>query len=150
MMNDPEIRYQILTEKMMRRGLRLTSHRLAIARLLSVSDEHPNAASLYQMLRLQFPSISLATVYKTLTLLKEEGEVLQIDLSGDNHYDGNKPYSHPHLVCRVCQRIFDGDAISSVGALEAEISETYGFLIQSHQIVYYGICRDCLAKEPAL
>ena len=58
----------------------MTSHRLALLRLLAVSEGHPNATQLYQKLRLQFPTVSLATIYKTLALLKEEGEVLEIDL----------------------------------------------------------------------
>ena len=62
-------------------------------------------------LRTQFPTISLATIYKTLTLLKEEGEVLEIDLHNDSRYDGNKPYPHPHLICTQCGKIADGDSV---------------------------------------
>jgi len=140
---DSEKRYQSLLQKLQERGSRMTSHRMALARLLATSEDHPNAAQMYESLREQFPTISLATVYKTLTLLKDEGEVLEIDLHNDSRYDGHNPTPHPHLVCNRCNRIFDGDDITLLSNLNKEIEEKYGFQIQRHQIVYYGICEDC-------
>jgi len=148
-MTDPEIRYQSLLHKLQQRGCRLTSHRLALARLLSISEGHPNASQLYATLRTQFPTISLATIYKTLTLLKEEGEVLEIDLHSDSHYDGNKPYPHPHLICSRCGAILDGDPVHTLAALNQEIEQTYGFRISRHQLVFYGVCQECLQTEPS-
>ena len=78
-MTDPEIRYQKIISKLKERGFRLTSHRLALARLLALSLSHPNASELFETLKRQFPTISLATIYKTLALLKDEREVLEID-----------------------------------------------------------------------
>lgn len=142
-MTDPELRYQSLLSKLHERGSRMTSHRMALARLLAISDGHPNAYQLYENLRQQFPTISLATVYKTLVLLKDEGEVLEIDLHNDSRYDGNKPYPHPHLVCNHCKRIIDGDEVAMLQKLNTEIENKYGFQISRHQIVYFGICKDC-------
>lgn len=145
-MTDPETRYTELVDILQKKGTRLTSHRVALARLLSISEGHPNASTLYLKLKAQFPTISLATVYKTLSLLKENGEVLEIVLQGDSHFDGNKPYSHPHLVCSVCHQIYDADEPLITGLLEKEIEGKYSFKIQRHQIVYYGICQDCQNK----
>jgi Fur family transcriptional regulator, peroxide stress response regulator len=142
-MTDPELRYQSLLTKLHERGSRMTSHRMALARLLATSDGHPNAYQLYESLREQFPTVSLATVYKTLVLLKDEGEVLEIDLHNDSRYDGNKPYSHPHLVCNRCNRIIDGDEVVMLQKLNDEIEEKYGFQITRHQIIYFGLCKDC-------
>ncbi|NSW52622.1 MAG: transcriptional repressor [Anaerolineae bacterium] len=142
-MNDPELRYQSMLTKLKNRGGRITSHRMALLRLIAVSEGHPNAAQLFEQLRQQFPTVSLATVYKTLALLKEENEVFEIDLRDDSHYDGNKPYPHPHLICRVCRQIIDGDEVSLLGALNQEIRERYQFQVQQSQLVFYGVCRDC-------
>jgi Fur family peroxide stress response transcriptional regulator len=142
-MADPENRYQTLIAKLKQRGFRLTSQRLALVRLIASSKAHPSAAQLYESLRIQFPTISLATIYKTLTLLQEEGEVLKIELSNDSRFDGNKPYPHPHLICNQCNRIIDGDEVLSLQALEKEIEEKYRFQISHHQLVFYGICPDC-------
>ena len=142
-MNDPETRYQHMLDTLRSHQCRVTSHRLALLKLLSVSEDHPNATHLYERLRQQFPTISLATVYKTLALLKEEGEVLEIDLHADSHYDGNKPYPHPHLVCRKCHRIIDGEDIQQLEQLEKEINQAYSFQVTQAQLVFYGYCLDC-------
>lgn len=142
-MTDPELRYQTLLGKLQARGSRITSHRLALLRLLAASQGHPNAAQLYEALRVQFPTISLATVYKTLDLLKEEGEVLEIPLRGESHYDGNKPYPHPHLICTRCGKILDGDEVRVLDAINQEIQQKYAFKVAQSQLVFYGICREC-------
>jgi len=142
-MSDPEIRYQTMLAKLQERGYRLTSHRLALLRLIAASEGHPSAAQLYEKLRLQFPTVSLATIYKTLTLLKDEGEILEIELRNNSHYDGNKPYPHPHLICNRCGKIIDGDEINFVHTLNAEIKEMYDFQVVQSQLVFYGICREC-------
>lgn len=144
-MTDPKLRYQTLILKLRKRGCRLTSHRLALAHLIAISDGHPSAAQIYEILRIQFPTISLATIYKTLTLLKDEGEVLEIDLHDECRYDGNKPYPHPHLICNQCKRIIDGDESQILDKLNQEIQEKYKFQIIRHQLIYYGLCEDCQA-----
>ena len=143
MMIEPELRYQTMLDTLQKNGGRLTSHRLALIHLLSVSEDHPNAMMLYQKLREQFPTISLATVYKTLTLLKKEGQVLEIDLHTESHYDGNKPYPHPHLICTNCHKIIDGDEIKSLKNLSAELEETFLFEATQYQLVIFGLCREC-------
>lgn len=142
-MTNPELRYQAILAKIQKRGGRLTSHRLALLRLLAASEGHPNAARLHELLRAQFPTISIATVYKTLAVLKEEGEVLEIELHNDRRYDGNKPHAHPHLVCTRCSRILDGDGLAALQDIEAQIARQYGFLVEREQVVFYGLCPDC-------
>ena len=73
--------------------------------------------NLYEQIKVQFPTMSLATVYKTLDLLKELGEVIEIDLHDDSHFDGNRPYPHPHLICTSCKKIMDGELDTPVRAL---------------------------------
>ena len=143
MMIDPELRYQTMVNTLQQNNGRLTSHRLALVRLLSVSEGHPDAMALYRKLREQFPTISLATVYKTLTLLKNEDQVLEIDLHAESHYDGNKPYPHPHLICTNCHKIIDGDEIKSLKNLSVEIKETFSFDATQYQLVIFGLCSEC-------
>jgi Fur family transcriptional regulator, peroxide stress response regulator len=142
-MTDPELRYQTILARIQAKGSRLTSHRMALLRLISASEEHPSATQLYEKLRVQFPSISLATIYKTLALLKEKGELLEIDLPDGNHFDGNKPFPHPHLICIRCNRIMDGEDVPALLTLNQQIAEKYGFQVQSQQLIFYGVCSDC-------
>ncbi|MEJ2737754.1 MAG: Fur family transcriptional regulator, partial [Anaerolineae bacterium] len=92
-MADPQTRFEELVAKLREREYRLTPQRIALLRLLAASEGHPSASQLYEQMKDQFPTTSLATVYKTLNVLKEIGEVLELGFSGDdNRYDGKKPY----------------------------------------------------------
>jgi Fur family transcriptional regulator, peroxide stress response regulator len=92
-------RYEQLLAILRQSHYRMTLQRMALVRLIASSEGHPNAAQLHARIKGQFPSMSLATVYKTLDLLKELGQVLEIDLRDDSHYDGNRPQPHTHMIC---------------------------------------------------
>ena len=107
---------QILT-KVKGRDFRLTPQRLTIIRILAGSEDHPSVDEVYQEVKAQFPTTSLATVYKTISLLKELNEVLELGFpDGSNRYDGNRPYPHPHAICTKCRKIMYPE-ISSVDEL---------------------------------
>jgi len=67
-------RLQLILDRLAERGRRITPQRLAILRMLTESEKHPSAEQLHQAILKDFPTTSLATVYKTLHLLKEEGQ----------------------------------------------------------------------------
>jgi len=141
-MSDPKVRFDELITALKERNFRLTPQRVELVRLIATSEGHPSAAQLHAKIKTKFPTMSHATVYKTLALLKEMKQVLEIDLRGDSHYDGNRPAPHPHLICMKCNKIVDGEMDldpSSVRRLE----ETSGYQIVHPQIVFYGLCPDC-------
>ena len=146
-MTDSQVRFEQLIAKLRESEYRLTPQRVELIRLIASSEGHPSAARLYNQIKVQFPTMSLATVYKTLDLLKELGEVLEIGLRDDSHYDGNKPYPHPHLICTKCQKIMDGELDSAVENIVQEIEQNFGFQILKHQLDFYGICPDCQNKS---
>ncbi len=121
---------------------RLTPQRLELVRLIALSEGHPNAAQFYARITEKFPTMSQATVYKTLTLLKDMGQVLEIDLRDDSHYDGNRPDPHPHLICTQCNQIMDGE-LEIDNSLLKKLETNSGFQITSSQITFYGLCPDC-------
>ncbi len=132
-----------LVAKFRERGYRITPQRLVLLRLLAASENHPSAAQLYERLREQYPTTSLATVYKTLSRMKEMGEVLELGFSDDdNRYDGNEPSPHPHLICIQCRKIID-PAIAPSRDWAQEVAATTGFQILRHRLDFYGICPDC-------
>ncbi len=128
-MTDSQIRFEQLITKLKEREYRLTPQRVELVRLIAASEGHPSASQLYDQIKIQFPTMSLATVYKTLDLLKELGEVLEIDLRDDSHYDGNKPYPHPHLICTNCQKIVDGELNTAMVNIVKEVEQNFGFKI---------------------
>ena len=146
-MNDPQIRFEQLIAKLKERQYRITPQRVELIRLIAASEGHPSASQLYNQIKVQFPTMSLATVYKTLDLLKEVGEVLEIGLRDDSHYDGNKPYPHPHLICMKCQKIMDGELDVAVGKIVQEVENNFGFRVVKHQLDFYGLCPDCQKKS---
>ena len=139
---DPEDRFNELITALKERNFRLTPQRVELVRLIAASEGHPSAAQLYARIKRQFPTMSFATVYKTLALLKEMGQVLEIDLRDDSHYDGNRPQPHPHLVCTQCGRIMDGDVSLDRESLR-RLEKASGYRILRPQITLYGLCPDC-------
>jgi Fur family transcriptional regulator, peroxide stress response regulator len=147
-LTDPETRFNKLVAKLQSRNYRLTPQRMALLRLLATSEGHPSASQLYDQIKAQFPTTSLATVYKTLNVLKEMGEVLELGFrNDDNRYDGNKPYPHPHLICSNCGRILDLD-LELVRPLLGHVAELSGYQITGHQLDFYGLCTDCQRNDP--
>jgi Fur family peroxide stress response transcriptional regulator len=125
------------------RGQRITPQRLAILGILAKSKGHPSVEEIYNVVVNEFPTTSLATVYKTITLLKDLGEVIELEFSqGSNRYDGSKPYPHPHVVCTCCKRIVDPD-LESLSAMTEEVCEQTGFEVVNHRLDFYGLCPEC-------
>lgn len=141
-MTEPEARFNQLIAALQERDFRLTPQRVELVRLIAASEGHPSANQFYEQIKLKFPTMSHATVYKTLALLKEMNQVLEIDLREDSHYDGNRPQPHPHLICVKCNKIVDGeDALDQT--LLKKIEQESGFTILRPQVSLYGICPDC-------
>ena len=142
-MSDAQTRYEELLTKLRARGHRLTPHRVALVRLLAASVGHPSAAQLYDALQAQFPTMSLATVYKTLNLLQEMDEVLELGFSDDdNRYDGHRPYPHPHLICIRCRKIVDPE-VELAELLVEEVARDSGYQLVGHRLDFYGLCPEC-------
>ena len=143
---DPLERFNSIVQKIKDNNQRLTPQRLAIAKILAHSEGHPSVERIYGQLRDDFPTMSLATVYKTVSLVKELGELLELGFSdGSNRYDGNKPYPHPHVICVRCRKIIDPD-LASLEDIKEEVGVKTGFEILTHRLDFFGICRECLNK----
>lgn len=138
-----ESRFAKMIDELRAHGHRLTPQRVAIAKLLASSTEHPSAAQIYDQIIEQFPTTSLATVYKTLAILKELGLVLELGFSqDDNRYDGVQPYPHPHLICVRCRKIIDAD-VEPVADLASKAAKASGYQLVGHRMEFYGICPEC-------
>lgn len=139
---DADIRFKEMIAALKERDFRLTPQRVELVRLIASSQGHPSAAQLHARIQRQFPTMSHATVYKTLSLLKEMGQVVEIDLHDDSRYDGNRPHPHPHLVCIQCSKIMDGEEDIDPSAIR-KLEQSSGFKILRTQVMFYGLCPDC-------
>jgi len=138
-----EERLAQMLAKLKGRDFRLTPQRLATLTILAGSEEHPTVDEIYTEVRNKFPTTSIATVYKTIALLKELNEVLELGFpDGSNRYDGNRPYPHPHVICMKCRKILDPE-IASVDQLSEEMKNKTGYTISSHRLDFFGLCPEC-------
>ena len=136
-------RLKFLMARLKEQGHRLTPQRLAILDVLAKSVGHPTVEQVHQAILPVFPTTSLATVYKTIALLKQEGEVLELQFSDlGNRYDGAKPYPHPHVICTRCGAIVDPEALD-LDQITSRMAEETGFVIKSHRLDFYGLCPAC-------
>ena len=140
---EAQSRIDTMLAKLKSRDFRITPQRYAVLRILAASEEHPSVAEIYESVRVEFPTTSLATVYKTVSLLKEIGEVLELGFhDGNNRYDGNRPFPHPHVICTQCRKIMDPELVS-LDSLSEEMSRMTGYRIISHRLDFFGMCPDC-------
>lgn len=140
-------RYNEMVERLRESRHKLTPQRLAIVKILAKSQEHPSVETIHEQLKDDFPTMSLATIYRNILLIKSLGQVLELGFpDSSNRYDGNKPYPHPHLVCERCKTIIDPD-LESLEKMKAELSKETGFKVLSHRLDFFGICAACQEEE---
>jgi len=145
---DPETRLQELVQRIRQRGGRLTPQRVAVLKVLAESKGHPSVEQIHDRIKVDFPTTSVATIYKTVALLKDMGEVLELGFGdSSNRYDGNRPYPHPHLMCTRCGEIRDLDVSALAGILD-QLSRDVGYQIVGHRLDLYGICSECQDRTP--
>lgn len=122
-------------------GVRITRQRVAILSALANSSDHPSAEEILERSRKQDSSVSLATVYRTLSILVERGTILrnEFDGTGARFELANKPH-HDHLI-----DIETGDVIEftspRIEELQAEIARELGYDIVDHRLELYGKAR---------
>lgn len=138
-----EDRMTQMLSRLKSQDFRITPQRLLVIRILAESKGHPTVEQIYEEVRAEFPTTSLATVYKTISLLKEVNEILELGFpDGSNRYDGNKPFPHPHVICTKCKKITDPELIN-LDDLSEKMSRKTGYRIFSHRLDFFGLCPEC-------
>ncbi len=127
------------------RGYRLTPQRLAIVRAALSGGGHPTAEEIHKRVSGDFPMLSLATVYKTLSVLEDLGVLMKIEVDGVGHYDSRRS-PHPHLICVKCHRVEDLPP-ETMCSLPEEAMEQRSFKPLWAQLEIYGVCSRCRNLE---
>jgi Fur family transcriptional regulator, peroxide stress response regulator len=114
----------------------------AILQVVRSSPNHPSAESIYQQLKKEIPELGLATVYRNLRLLKENGQICELHGgNGTARYDGNT-ISHNHFYCDKCGKILDlSEPLDQL--LENQINSHTGLKVTRRHIELGGLCPDC-------
>ena len=114
-----------------------TKQKEVILRVLRGTTSHPTASWIYDEVRREIPNISLATVYRNLKLLKERGEILELEFNGTLGRFDARTDNHYHFRCEKCNRVFDVDA--PVGEeLNGVVARKTGFKVSHYYLEFLG------------
>jgi Fur family peroxide stress response transcriptional regulator len=122
--------------------------REAILETIRSTSSHPTARWVYDQLKPRIPDLSLGTVYRNITLFREEGKVISVGVvNGEEHFDGfTEP--HPHGVCECCGKVLDLPCPDEQAftLMEGSLS---GFVTDFRKTVFYGLCPACTVPGAA-
>ncbi len=132
------------TDNLKEHDLKITPQRIAILEEIE-AEGHIDVEKLYEILRMSFPSISLATVYKNVSQMQELGLLEVIKVPNQKlQYEISKE-AHIHLACNRCGAVVDMDKSITELMLAAE-SES-GYQLNHSTVVLNGVCPECQAKS---
>jgi Fur family ferric uptake transcriptional regulator/Fur family peroxide stress response transcriptional regulator len=122
--------------------LALTPQRRAVLDVVAAADDHPTAAEVLDRVRELVPGVGPATVYRTLALLVDSGQVAEVRMGhGAARYDRTTGH-HDHLVCDDCGGVEDVRAPLQRGALAA-VAAASSFAVSGYDLRIHGRCRSC-------
>ena len=135
-----------LMKQLAARGVRITAQRRLLVGIIQDSPRHLDAATLLEIARKQDPEIDRATVYRTISLLKDRGLIDELDLmhiEGEKHYyEAKTSRDHCHMACFRCGAIMEY-ASSSFEKLKEEMARQSGFQIRVVRLEVGGFCKQC-------
>jgi Fur family ferric uptake transcriptional regulator len=133
-----------LIEELKSRGIRVTPQRAIILEAIERMPGHLTAEAVFDAVQQVNAYINLATVYRTLDLLRELDLVSEADMgTGAAHFALRTHGPHHHAICRVCGRSFEFSHEFLVPLLE-RLDSDHQFVADAHHIVIFGWCNGCL------
>ena len=121
--------------------------RNAILAYLRQTDTHPSAEMVFNHLKTEYPDLSLGTVYRNLTLFKEQGQIISIGtVNGVERFDGNT-MPHVHFVCTDCTAVADLPQIEVPEELNKKVTQETGGQIQVCELTFVGRCSRCINNQ---
>ena len=126
-----------------------SAKREAIYKVISSTNTHPSAEWIYDQLRQEIPDLSLGTVYRNLTVFKQNGKIKSLGVfNGQERFDYDTS-PHSHFVCECCYEIID--IPGGVSFFERNtyryIERECGVHVEGHSIVFFGKCKKCIIKD---
>ena len=115
----------------------------AILEYLRSTKAHPSAEMIYTDLKPQIPDLAMGTVYRNLTLFKEQGLVSSVaTVSGVERFDGNTD-PHVHFICQNCNAVIDLMEMEVPQSLSQAAETACGGQVSECQLSFTGRCRSC-------
>ncbi len=119
--------------------------REAVLEKIRATTSHPSAVWVYEELRKDIPDLSLGTVYRNISVFKDEGLIISVGVvNGQERFDGNI-FEHTHFICVDCGEVLD---------VEADLDESFNAKVEAdnsvdvlyRQLTFYGRCVKCKNK----
>lgn len=126
---------------------RSTRQRTAIRTVIDEAGRPLSPQEVLDGARGHVSALGMATVYRNLKLLLDEGVIQAVNLPAENpRYESvHVEHHHHHFQCRVCGRVFDVHACP--GSMEKIVPN--GFVLEHHELTLYGTCAECAAATRA-
>ncbi|MDO5563956.1 MAG: transcriptional repressor [Eubacteriales bacterium] len=124
--------------------MKYSRQREIVTNVIKNSFDHPTVDQVYEKVKKEDSNISLATVYRNLNLLVENGFVKKLSfVDGADHFEpiGKE---HHHFVCKQCGKIIDLNINAQFASMDKLIEENFKSKVHSHDLIVYGICNNCL------
>jgi Fe2+ or Zn2+ uptake regulation protein len=129
-----------------RRGLRVTAQRIAVLRAVS-AEPHAAADTVAEIVRAEMGAISLQAVYDALGALVDADLIRRIQPAGSAaRFEPQVGDNHHHVICRSCGRISDVRCATGSAPCLMPADGT-GYEIDEAEVVYRGLCPECLSEE---
>ena len=126
-----------------RKGYRITPQREMIIQAIAHTSDHMTAEEIFADVQTRTQALNLATVYRTLDMLVDEGLVTRIDLGeGQIFYATIKHGPHIHLVCRACGQIIDAEP-QLLASIAEQLQTEHNFDPDLNHISIFGLCSQC-------
>jgi Fur family transcriptional regulator, peroxide stress response regulator len=132
-----------------RKKFKRSRQRERILETLRGTKSHPTAGWVYDVLKKEYPELSLGTVYRNLNILNELG-LVRILRSGStfDRFDADTS-PHYHFVCEDCGKVEDVELSVDLD-LNSRVSALMGRTVTGHRLDFYGICPDCRANQESV
>ncbi|MEK9162801.1 MAG: Fur family transcriptional regulator [Chloroflexota bacterium] len=130
------------TEMMRERGFRVTPQRQLILDVICKCSNHTTPEAIYKRVRVKFPSVNLATVYRSLDFLCEMRLVVATQIGRKMYYEIAGESPHHHLVCRNCNKIEQIDH-ASMKSLFNKVEREQDFTVDMDHLTLFGLCAKC-------
>ena len=121
---------------------RMTKQRVIVFNTVKALGSHPTAYEIFERVRKELPGVSLSTVYRNLSILVDQGDILTVrGIGQEAHYDHNL-HDHYHVQCRICGKVSDIHTDFIVPSCINTNNEE-GYIIEDMLITLIGICPEC-------
>ncbi len=131
---------EAIAENLRAHTLKVTPQRLKIVESLNTYG-HLNIDMLYREVKESHPNVSLATVYKNLAIMTQNGLLEEVKISGHKSVFEVKKAPHIHLHCSRCGKIEDIEI--DLSYVKAEAEKRSGYIVSGSEAVMVGVCPEC-------